>query len=73
MSMAEAKKFEYIIEFEPYYLKNDNNELCFKSKTVKEMVRCRDCRHNYNGLVEPRCDFTDYKLTPNDYCSRAIK
>ena len=31
--MAELKRFEYIIEFEPYALQN-KDELCFKSKNV---------------------------------------
>ena len=40
-----------------------------------EIVRCRECKHNYNtainhGKMQPRCDFTDYKLTENDFCSR---
>ena len=40
-----------------------------------DIVRCKECKHNYNtainhGKMQPRCDFTDYKLTENDYCSR---
>lgn len=39
------------------------------------IVRCKDCKYNYNtcinhGKMNPRCDFTDYFLTENDYCSR---
>ena len=40
-----------------------------------EIIRCGECKHNYNtainhGKMQPRCDFTDYKLTENDFCSR---
>ena len=40
-----------------------------------DIVRCKECKHNYNtainhGKMQPRCDFTDYKLTEDDYCSR---
>ena len=40
-----------------------------------DIVRCGECKHNYNtainhGKMQPRCDFTDYKLTENDFCSR---
>ena len=43
--MAELKKFEYIIEFEPYYMGNESGEICLKSKKVTQLVRCRDCGH----------------------------
>lgn len=40
-----------------------------------DIVRCAECKHNYNtainhGKMHPRCDFTDRKLTENDFCSR---
>lgn len=40
-----------------------------------ELVRCKECKHNYNtainhGKMNPRCNFTDMVLTENDYCSR---
>lgn len=40
-----------------------------------DIVRCAECKHNYNtainhGKMQPRCDFADWKLTENDYCSR---
>ena len=40
-----------------------------------DIVRCRECKHNYNkvlnhGKMQPRCDFTDRKLSEDDYCSR---
>lgn len=74
--MAEAKKFEYIVEFEPYYMENDKKELCFKSKSIQKLVRCKDCKHNYvttinHGVQDaPKCDFTDYCLSLNDFCSK---
>lgn len=42
---------------------------------VADLVRCKECKHNYNktlnhGKMYPRCDFTDWKLSENDYCSR---
>lgn len=40
-----------------------------------DIVRCKECKHNYSkalnhGKMQPRCDFTDWKLSENDYCSR---
>ena len=43
---------------------------------AEPIVRCKDCRYNwvtsYNHGVqdEPRCNFTSYKHSLNDYCSR---
>ena len=33
-----------------------------------DIVRCKECKHNYNtainhGKMNPRCDFTDWKTT----------
>lgn len=47
----------------------------FKGAPSIDIVFCKECKHNYNtainhGKMQPRCDFTDYKLTENDYCSR---
>lgn len=47
--MAELKKFEYIIEFEPYYMRNESGEVCFQSKKVRQLVRCRDCKYWFNA------------------------
>ena len=41
--MAELKRFEYIIEFEPRCLTNDGVE--YWTKSVQELVRCRNCEH----------------------------
>lgn len=69
--MAKAKRFEYIIEFEPF--ENDNNELCF-SKSVQKLIRCADCRFFDSYPV----DHTDGKCTRfhgmvcyDDFCSDA--
>ena len=40
-----------------------------------DIVRCEECKHNYNtvinhGKMKPRCDFTDRVLTESDFCSR---
>ena len=40
-----------------------------------EVVRCKDCKFNWDttvnhGKMHPKCDFTDYLLTENDYCSK---
>ena len=40
-----------------------------------DIVRCKECKHNYaternHGKMQPRCDFTDWKLKENDFCSR---
>lgn len=40
-----------------------------------DIVFCKECKHNYNtainhGKMQPRCDFADWKLTENDFCSR---
>ena len=48
------KRFEVIIEFEPYVLKNDNLELCYQSKNIQTLVRCKDCRHR--DPEDKKCD-----------------
>ena len=54
--IADAKPFEFIIEFEPYALQN-KDELCFKSKSVQRIVRCKDCKHWVrNGTEFASCD-----------------
>lgn len=46
---------------------------------AEPVIRCKDCKYNcvtsYNHGVqdEPRCKFTSYKLSLNDYCSRGEK
>ena len=72
--MAEAKKFEYIIEFEPYYMGNESGELCFQSKQVKPLVRCKDCRHrdpedhkcDCGGMERQGCPF---KVADDYFCA----
>ena len=44
------------------------------NKNLVEVVRCKECKHNYNtainhGKMNPRCDFMDVKLKPDDFCS----
>ena len=51
--MAELKRFEYIIELEPFALQNDN-EICFKSKHTQKLIRCSDCRHR--DPEDKKCD-----------------
>ena len=55
----------------------DKNECAKRIEKIKgiDIVRCKECRHNYSkalnhGKMQPRCDFTDRKLSENDYCSR---
>ena len=54
-------------------------ELCRKHTeeiaSMPTIVRCKECKHNYSkernhGKMQPRCDFTDWKLKENDFCSR---
>jgi len=57
-----------------YIDKRDTAKRIEKIKGI-DIVRCKECKHNYNiainhGKMHPRCDFTDYKLTENDFCSR---
>lgn len=42
-------------------------------KAMREVVRCADCEHNYNGDGEPMCYVTDLKLSKDDFCSRGRK
>lgn len=51
--MAELKRFEYIIEFEPVALQN-KDELCFKSRNAIRLVRCKECRHR--DPEDRKCD-----------------
>lgn len=65
--------------FEPY--PNDYQtplgslRACVDDAPSIDIVRCRECKHNYNtvinhGKMKPRCDFTDRVLTESDFCSR---
>ena len=84
--MAELKRFEYIIEFEPVALQNDDGELCLQSKAVKKLVRCRDCKHNMANIVDIQdgininenwnaCQLTEMydDVRPDDFCSRGAQ
>ena len=51
--MAEPKRFEYIIELEPFALQNDD-EFCFKSRRAQKLIRCSDCRHR--DPEDKKCD-----------------
>lgn len=65
--MAEEKKYEYIVEFEPYCLQNDEKEVCFKSKSVRQLVRCKDCNHWVPS--DRACTMLGWWSTPPDgYC-----
>ena len=68
--MAELKRFEYIIEFEPYYMENAEGELCFKSKSVHKLVRCRDCKHWVaNGTEFASCDLDALVRSAGFFCA----
>ena len=52
----------------------DDNPNGTSGMTEEEIIRCKDCKHNYNtcfnhGVNEPMCDFTDRKLKETDFCS----
>lgn len=71
--MAKPKPFEYIIEFEPDCLVNNKNEVCFKSKSVQELVRCRDCEHGRKQVEDDGyviyCPMWDrWEMPPNGFC-----
>lgn len=71
--MAELKKFEYIIEFEPNCLSKGNGEYCFMSKSVKKLVRCRNCIHaemdGADGEQAIYCRMWDrWEMPPDGYC-----
>ena len=66
---AEALKEEFTCKGDEWI-----NNIIDNEPTI-DIVRCKECRHNYSkalnhGKMQPRCDFTDRKLSENDYCSR---
>ena len=77
--MAELKRFEYIMEFEPYYMENKSGEMCFKSKGMKPLMRCADCRwfqcnmrqdgYLPHNVSEYECRHWCGPCDPTDYCS----
>lgn len=74
--MAELKPLEVIMRID--FAASKGPEVVAHAEAVQELVRCRDCRHNYNtcvnsGINEPKCYFTDYKLTESDFCSRGVR
>ncbi len=71
--MAQPKPFEYIVEFEPDCLVNDKSEVCFKSKSVQKLVRCRDCEHGRKQAEDDGyviyCQMRDrWEMPPNGFC-----
>lgn len=81
-ALAERIDFgkEYILSFkeDTYERVTEQGNLMHGIKmmvSADTLVRCKECKHNYNktlnhGKMYPRCDFTDWKLSENDYCSR---
>ena len=72
--MAELKRFEYIIEFEPYYMENNKNELCFKSRSVEKLIRCGGCRFFDSYPMEHtegKCTRLGRLCCDDDFCSDA--
>ena len=64
--MAELKRIEYIIEFEPVALMNDKSEVCVQSRSVLKLVRCADCSH---WGKDHYCVMLGYLETPpTGYC-----
>lgn len=59
----------------PKWFGKDEAEIVIDFAPSIDIVRCKECKHNYNkvinhGKMQPRCDFTDRALTENDFCSR---
>lgn len=52
--MAELKRFEYIIEFEPVGAVNGKGEVCFQAKGNRRLVRCKECWHR--DPEDRKCD-----------------
>ena len=54
--MAELKRFEYIIEFEPVGAVNGKEEVCFQAKgdRMTRLVRRKECRHR--DPEDRKCD-----------------
>ena len=72
----DADALEYDTEWSEYH---DGftaySQMAIDTAPSIDIVRCKECKHNYNkalnhGKMYPRCDFTDWKLSENDYCSR---
>lgn len=67
------KRFEYILEFEPVSLQK-GTALCFQSKSVQKLVRCKDCRHrdpedhkcDCGGMERQGCPF---KVADDYFCA----
>ena len=60
--------------FEPYGVNSVELERKIRQTPSIDIVRCGECKHNYNtainhGKMNPRCDFMDVKLKPDDFCS----
>ena len=53
----------------------ENGKVNVVAEWQGELVRCKDCKNNYNtctnhGINQPMCDFTDRMLKETDFCSR---
>ena len=70
--MAELKRFEYIIEFEPVGAVNGKGEVCFQAKgdRMTRLVRCRDCKHWVaNGTEFASCDLDALVRSAGFFCA----
>lgn len=55
-----------------------NSMRTLEEQQTVDIVRCKDCKHNLdttvnNGKNHPRCVFTEFVLTENDFCSKGEK
>ena len=84
-SMDLVNHFQGIIQAEPTadviprdYYERVVEELCRKHTeeiaSMPDIVRCKECKWNENtclnhGIMKPRCKFTDYVHSADDFCS----
>ena len=65
-----TKEYTFVITFEPVALTN-GEEICFKSKSTKELIRCRDSSHYMAKFCW--CSYLPRYMREDDFCSCAEK
>ena len=70
---------EWRCEIGFFYMSYEDAQMRHARCPFVEIVRCRDCKYNYvttrnhGKQDDPRCDFTDRRLSLDDFCSRGEK
>ena len=77
--MTDMETIELIVKFRPEGLRNeDGTEWCFKSESMTQLVRCKECKHYFRcetrfsdggGVVTYHCELNHENMRDDFYCA----